>query len=553
MKNLQIGDNDFYGKRFNGHDLHNYLNDNGIDSSHIVWEKHSNDTKTYSMKERIPDWEDIYILMNEQNRRYSSHSLFHPYWYDLLFNKLFLEADVVHYHLLHNMNFDISLMPILTSLKPSVWTLHDPWALTGHCIHPFDCQGWKHGCGSCPDLKTEFTIANDATALNYHFKQFLYDKTDTDIVVASKWMLDLVNNSPIMHKFEKHLIPFGINLDVFHPQDQLSAKKKLGIPEGNLVISFRSQDWKLKGLEYIKAVLNRLEVDFPITLLTFSHRGLLPEFLNKYHLVELGWVFDETEIVNGYNAADIFIMPSTAESFGMMAMETMACGKPIIVFDETALAETVCAPYGGISVPKKNVEMLYSATYELLTNREKRISLGENALKIAKEKYDVKLYIRRMIELYAHVIDKKKKDHSKIFIIEQLMHFANDKNYINNDKPKLESKYSLLIENSRKEEFEKRIIELQNQNIELENSNGELLNQKAELENWNRELQQKIIDCQAMNNGLIAERDVLYNSSIAKFDRTLKKYRLLRFVIRTVFRMIRFPLKICRKIKKCGL
>ncbi len=421
MKNVQISDNDLYGNRFNGHDLHLCLNARGIDSEQLVWKKRSDDPKTHEISANIGDRKTINRICTRLEQEFLTHAILQPFSLQLFYNEHFLNADVVHYHLIHNFFFNISHLPMLTKLKPSVWTIHDPWAITGHCIHPMDCERWKSGCGDCPNLETEFTMKQDATALNWEFKKQIYHNSHLDIVVASKWMQDLVTQSPLLEKSRIHCIPFGINLNVFSPSDQMEARAKLGIPLDAIVIAFRSTLWHLKGFHHIRNILHRLKTDLPICLLTFNEKDLLMEFREKYKVVELGWVENEQTLAHAYNAADIFLMPSLAEGFGMMAMEAMACGKPVISFAGTALPQTTFAPEGGIVVPKGDEEALLAATERLIYNPEERMKIGEKALQLARRHYDQNVYVERIVELYQDVIARRASEvESQRFLLGQL-------------------------------------------------------------------------------------------------------------------------------------
>jgi glycosyltransferase involved in cell wall biosynthesis len=61
----------------------------------------------------------------------------------------------------------------------------------------------------------------------------------------------------------------------------------------------------------------------------------------------MSWIYDVILLANTYNEYGYFLMPSVVEAFGMMAIESMACGKPILIFDGTALQDIVLAPQGG--------------------------------------------------------------------------------------------------------------------------------------------------------------------------------------------------------------
>jgi len=407
MNILQLGNTDLVGKRFNGHSLHRYFSDLGINSNHLVWRKYSNDGNTFEFI-GIPGKRILNSILIRLEMFFSLQSLISPFTFALLFDKRFKVAEIVHYHLIHTGFFNLLALPILTRLKPSVWTLHDPWAMTGHCIHPLNgCTRWKTGCGKCPDLNIPLKISFDNTKFIWKLKKFIFSKSKIHIVVASKWMLDMVRESPLMRNFPVSLIPLGIDLSVFRKSDSYLAKHRFGIDSQTLVISFRAVNSEFKGLNYIKSALNNLNVDKKICLLTFNEKGLMDEFRGRFQIVDLGWVDDELLLAQAYNAADIFLMPSIAESFGMMAVEAMACAKPIIVFDKTALSEITFAPQGAIAVPQGDAELLRGAIERLINDPVERGRLGQRAEKIAIENYSFIEHARKIHELYKQMLNKK--------------------------------------------------------------------------------------------------------------------------------------------------
>ena len=421
MKNLQIGDTDLIGSRFNGHDLHLHLQARGIDSKHLVWTKQSNDAATYEIAANIAERDEINNFFRTLESKFQTHAVLYPFSFTLLYDKLLLESDVVHLHILHNYFFNLAHLPVLSKLKPTVWTLHDPWALTGHCIHPMDCDRWQYGCGQCPALDTPFDIRQDTTAVNWEIKKTYIQQSSLDIIVASKWMYDMAVKSPLFSNARIHLIPFGLDLKKFKPADSRDAKRKLGIPEDNIVLCFRAQKSKFKGLNYIKECLADLTVSGKkVTLLTFAEKDLMSEFAGKFQIIDMGWVLDEAGMIEAYNAADIFLMPSSADAFGMMAMEAMACGKPVIVMSGTALEEVVFPDaMAGIVVHQGDVKAFLSATLELITDEAKRLTIGRNALKIAAEHYSLERYITQIIDVYQMAIDRKKSDARAAYLVDE--------------------------------------------------------------------------------------------------------------------------------------
>jgi len=408
MKILQYSHVGLMGNRFNGFDLNNYFRAKGHDASQCVWLKQSDSDKVWQLFD-VRKREEIRFALECVEQKLSIQSLLYPFPLQFLFDRRFRSVDIVHYHIIHCNNFSISLLPLLTRMKPTVWTLHDPWAMTGHCIYPYDCGRWEYGCGDCPYLETQFAMKTDRTHLMWMIKKYLYHASKIDIVVASKFMYDMVKRSPLFSKFRIHHIPFGVDLTVFRPIESDYAKSKFAIIPGSLVICFRSTNYEFKGLNFIKECLRKLRVNKPVCLLTFNETGLLEELKDKFQIIDLGWVNDQEVLVNTYNAADIFLMPSIQEAFGMMAMESMACGKPTIVFDGTSLPEIIFAPDGGISVPQGDADALLSALQRLVDDEEQRLQLGRSALELARRHYDFNNHAERILELYTEVIARNKR------------------------------------------------------------------------------------------------------------------------------------------------
>lgn len=418
MINLQIGDNDLVGNRFNGHDLHLHLRARNIESNHLVWKKRSDDENTHEIHGSYPSKGEINALYDDINNKFSSQAQFYRFSLSLFDHPLFNSADVVHFHLIHNYFFNISHFPLYTQAKPVVWTLHDPWAMTGHCIYPAGCRRWEIGCGNCPDLNLQFAIKDDTSALNWETKFLSYSRISMDIVVASKYMLNMANKSRFFENSRKHLVPFGLDLTKFRPSDALACKQKYGIDGDEVVLCFRNVGSQYKGIEYIFELLDRLNVKQKVCLLTFNDVGNLERYNSKYKIVELGWVTDEAEIIDAYNATDIFLMPSKEEAFGMMAMEAMACGKPVVVMSETSLEEIVYPELGGgIVVPQADVYGFTRSVEELINNQGKRESLGSSARNVAEVKYNLTRYLDDITSVYETAI----KEHGELAKFDSLM------------------------------------------------------------------------------------------------------------------------------------
>jgi len=401
MKVLHVNNVDLQGRRFNGYDLLAALESRGIAAKQVVLSKLSDNPRvTPLLRDR---WDEQLVRsVRIVEERHSMNNLLTPWGRLLADTPDFKEADCVHYHLIHNGMVSLLDLPWLMNLKPSVWTFHDPWAMTGHCIYPMDCDRWLRGCETCPHLDRHFPLKNDCSSRMWRVKQRVYSELDTDIVVASDFMREMVQRSPLTSGFDRvHLIPFGIDASEFLPDVEKSASRKLlGIPENDFVVLFRATTSEFKGLRYISEALGSRPPDRPTTLLTVDGRRMMDALAPSYKVVDLGWVDDPSVLPRAFSACDVLLMPSTAEAFGLMALEAMAAGRPVICFEGTAVPSVTHAPDCGIAVPSGDSMALRAAVDELAQNPAEAQRRGGLGRTIAIEQYSRERYLDSLAALY---------------------------------------------------------------------------------------------------------------------------------------------------------
>ncbi len=395
IRNLQISSYDLIGNKFNGHDLHLYLREQLIDSKQLVLYKESKDPNTFEFD----------FLSKDATK-------------NLLLQKIFYETDILHLHLVHNI-IDLNYLPIITQLKPTIITLHDPFFLAGHCVHHFDCDKWKTHCKDCPYLDTVFPIEKDYSSLNFELKKQAIQNSQISAIVASKWLEKKVKQSPIWAGKKIYLLPFGIDQNLFKPEDSVKVRRELGISKGDLVLMCRINDGPFKGLDIIKEALSKIKSKKPITLITVDQKGHLDEYKKKLNIIEYDWIKDDKLLVSLYQACDIFLMPSRQETFGMMAVESMSCGKMVLSIngEGTALPEVIDSPNCGLSVEEKE----FSKELQRLINHPKEIELrGRKSYEFAKKMYSKDRYIKKMLDIYKDVMKEHVLNQEAELILQQL-------------------------------------------------------------------------------------------------------------------------------------
>lgn len=401
MNIVEVNYIDTAGHIFNGYDLHMALRRRGINAGQIVMEKRSESDSVKCLSRDLI----LHYQIREFERINSISHLLYPYGEEIINCSEFLEADIVHYHILHNEMVSLLDYPRLMNAKKSVWTIHDPWIVTGNCIHPLDCDKWKSGCGGCRRTNEAFELCSDNTDFMWQQKKRIMAQINPHIVVSCGFMKKYLEESPITGHFSNiHVIPFGVKTEKYACVSLQKQERRLRIGSGKFVIGFRVNGAEIKGCRYIYEALRKIKLGTKIQLICVGGGGVPEDIKGIYQTTELGWVDDESEMMNFFQSCDLFLMPSLAESFGMMAVEAMASKCAVICFRGTVLEEVTNAPDCGIAVEYLSSDALASEIVRLTEHSEEAVRRGEKSFEYVKEHYSFETYVDRHVELYEEIL-----------------------------------------------------------------------------------------------------------------------------------------------------
>lgn len=119
----------------------------------------------------------------------------------------------------------------------------------------------------------------------------------------------------------------------------------------------------------------------------------------------LGFIHNH-ELPQTYQGFDIFVALSHKESFGVVAIEAMACGCPVVVSDAEGFCEVVVDQETGIIVGRNNPEMAAGAIQQLIDKPERRKAMGEAGCEHVKRHYEWNDNVQTMLAIYQKIIDK---------------------------------------------------------------------------------------------------------------------------------------------------
>lgn len=409
---LHINDCDrFGGSGRSAYRIHSTLRRLGVRSRMFVRDKASADPDVAQISDgfvRVLDRASYHVL-----ERLSLQYLFYSSSFLLTQQDWFKQADVLQLFNTHANFFSHTALPLLSKYRPIVWRLSDMWALTGHCTHSFDCDRWKTGCGSCPILSDYPELRWDTTALLWKIKNSVYSRSDVTVVAPSKWMNGLARQSPLLSRFAIHQIPNGVDLSIFRPEDKISARSALDLDPDKRIILFSSHLIMnpYKGGAHMQEALDRLSSTGAMTnvLVLIVGRGAEKWYQNSaFEIRRLGHISDDQKLAQVYSAADLFVLPTLADTFPNAVLEAMACGTVPVTFNVGGCPEIVKHLETGYLAAEKDAEDLARGIELLLKDADLRNKLRTQALELVAREHSDDLEGHRFRSLYENIIEQRR-------------------------------------------------------------------------------------------------------------------------------------------------
>lgn len=260
-----------------------------------------------------------------------------------------ISPDIIHFHNLHSnyINLNMLFKYIRKKQIKVVWTLHDCWAITGHCPY-FDivqCDKWKNGCEKCEMYKEYPATWRDSSDTEYvHKSQLFKGLPYVHIVTPSVWLKELVEQS-FLSDYPISVINNGIDLEVFRPRDSY-FRENYGISPEKFVVLGVSFSWGIrKGLDRFINLAKKLDERFQIVLVGTNDNidKMLPPNIISIHKTQ-----NQVELAEIYSAANIFLNPTREDNFPTVNIESLACGTPVLSYGAGGSAEAFDESCGAI-------------------------------------------------------------------------------------------------------------------------------------------------------------------------------------------------------------
>ncbi len=215
------------------------------------------------------------------------------------------------------------------------------------------------------------------------------------------------------------VIPCGVDTTLFRPQDRHQARRALALPEAAPIVLFIGRLQPLKGLDTLLRAVHLVRQHYPRLHVRIVGGGVdegdpheaeelgrlraLAEHLDLTPHVAFTKAQPQETLAQYYAAADVLVMPSHYESFGMVVLEAMACGLPVVASRVGGLASTVVHERTGLLVPVGDWYAFAQAIVRVLAVATLRDTFGHAGVQRAQT-YAWPRVVERNRQLYHRLI-----------------------------------------------------------------------------------------------------------------------------------------------------
>jgi len=332
----------------------------------------------------------------------------------ILSTPVFTQADILQLHNLHGGYFNWSVLPQFAGRKPTFWTLHDTWPLTGHCAYPYDCQRWETGCFACPLLSKDHRgivvpgpTKIDRTKSVWRQKQKIYSQAKMTIIAPSTWLYEMAQKSPLLSIQTIVQIPNGVDILRYTPGSAIPARARFGLPLEKKIILFVAAgvDIYRKGFAHLKEAIEYMQPDEKkkvyLLIVGSTSRNQRAKIALEHQY--LGYINDNKWLIDIYRLADVLIFPSLADNLPRTIQEALSCGTPVVAFKVGGIPDLVIHQKTGYLANYQDSFDLYRGIITIL-NHPGLTQMKANCRKHIVQGFSLEAQVTAYLELYSQAL-----------------------------------------------------------------------------------------------------------------------------------------------------
>ena len=320
----------------------------------------------------------------------------------------FRQADVIHLHWINQGMLSLNdIRRILDSGKPVVWTMHDMWPFTGICHYAGTCNKYTGQCRNCELLVKPHK--HDLSYRTFRKKEKLYADSHITFVACSHWLEEMAKKSALLQGHTITSIPNAINTNLFRPRPKKFVREKLNLPADKKLLLFGSVKItdKRKGIDYLIEACrliarNHAEFNGRLGVVVMGRNAEQYESLFPFPTYKMNYISNEKELVDIYNAVDLYVTPSLQDNLPNTIVEAMACGIPCVGFNVGGIPEMIDHLHNGYVAQYQSAEDLANGILWTLTEGDYD-SLSAAACRKAVSTYSESTVAGQYIRIYNHI------------------------------------------------------------------------------------------------------------------------------------------------------
>ncbi|MDP1596993.1 MAG: glycosyltransferase [Methylotenera sp.] len=228
------------------------------------------------------------------------------------------------------------------------------------------------------------------------------------IVAPSQPMLEVLRGYGI--KVCSDVIPTGLQAHSFKVADGKAFREKYGIAVDRPMLLYVGRVAFEKNISFLLDMTKALIEQRPDVLLVVAGEGPAEASLHKLaknlrlenNIKFIGYLDRHKELNACYQAADVFVFASKSETQGLVLLEAMAQGTPVVAIAELGTASILIEGQGALIAPD-NTAQFAEKVYQLLLNPEERFELGHRAKSYVLAQWTAKLQAERMLKFYSQL------------------------------------------------------------------------------------------------------------------------------------------------------
>jgi glycosyltransferase involved in cell wall biosynthesis len=230
------------------------------------------------------------------------------------------------------------------------------------------------------------------------------------VVVPTGSVESIIKKAGVEHN-NISVVPSGVDEKLFANPDGENIRQKYNIAKDKIVLGTVSRLTQEKNVLFLASVVSDILVKYKDIVFVVAGEGDLQEdmkeiFENKGVINQVIFVgkIEREDVKNYLDAFDVFVYASTSETQGTIVTENMYVGKPIVAVAENGVGDLVESGVNGLST-KEDKKEFAQALQKIIDDSELRKELGQNAKKLAKEKYTTTACAQNLLEVYEKTIE----------------------------------------------------------------------------------------------------------------------------------------------------